>query len=696
MPRTTGTIQRALPTSAPARVVKPQPRLGFNPPSPPARVVNAPARVASFTAPRPARMTMTQAASQMLSANPVINPINLQPAANACCCAACSGLQCLDRTRFFSGQLLTDADLNNEQSYLLAKNRLHNLYLHGSGVVCGLQVTCSDCPGVVNISPGYAIDPCGNDIIVCTAQTFNVINAIQTCCTPPPQTTNCSPVRYSPPPTCQQQIQTWCITIQYQEQQTNMVTPLQPVASSGCSCGCGSSNCSCGSGSSMGMSGGCGCGCGCKGNGSSSSSSSTCASSTTSSSTAACQPTRILETFQLGVCQQTPQISQKISPVELGTFGSQFQSYQQLNNLLNAKPALLNPDGSAAMSNTLAYQATSQYLTSARNTYINAGITNCELSNRLDGFAIPQPTANDPTDATYAKGLQSQLDAISTNIVGTAFDRFCNAMMPPCPPVPCDNRLILACVTVCNNQIMSICQFGGGRKLLVGFPTIAYWLSLWFPSFGKDFGAAFERLCCGQDLAAFFNGDTYSRAILSGTTGNPAMFNGAVTSYVAQRMGSAMVNAASPLAATVDLRPLIGLQKDEVTRKLQSYGILAKGDVNNANANAIKVSYVDVSTDPAWTDNAINAAASYAPSAFKISNPLTVYTRGPSSGTVAGDVTAANPLVVGFALTSPTDYLTNQITQLQKQIDGLNSQLSAQPTPVTPPANASVKPGKKK
>ena len=53
------------------------------------------------------------------------------PSQAKCCCPACVGPECLDRTRFFAGQLLTEADLNNEQSYWLAKGRLHNRFLHG-------------------------------------------------------------------------------------------------------------------------------------------------------------------------------------------------------------------------------------------------------------------------------------------------------------------------------------------------------------------------------------------------------------------------------------------------------------------------------------------------------------------------------------------------------------------------------------
>ena len=69
------------------------------------------------------------------------------------------------RPRFFAGQLLTEEDLDLLVDYVVGKNRLRNRYLFGSGVVCGLAVTCHPCGGgVVVVSPGYAIDCCGNDI----------------------------------------------------------------------------------------------------------------------------------------------------------------------------------------------------------------------------------------------------------------------------------------------------------------------------------------------------------------------------------------------------------------------------------------------------------------------------------------------------------------------------------------------------
>jgi hypothetical protein len=60
-----------------------------------------------------------------------------------------------------------------------AKDRLHNRYLVGSGVVCGLGVACSVAdPGSVLVCAGYALDCCGNDIVVPCDQTVDVVQLL--------------------------------------------------------------------------------------------------------------------------------------------------------------------------------------------------------------------------------------------------------------------------------------------------------------------------------------------------------------------------------------------------------------------------------------------------------------------------------------------------------------------------------------
>lgn len=72
------------------------------------------------------------------------------------------------RLRFFEGQMLTASDLVAEQNYFLGQNRRHNRWLHGVGIVSGLEVTVggdAQSPSVV-VSSGYAIDPEGRELIV--------------------------------------------------------------------------------------------------------------------------------------------------------------------------------------------------------------------------------------------------------------------------------------------------------------------------------------------------------------------------------------------------------------------------------------------------------------------------------------------------------------------------------------------------
>jgi hypothetical protein len=89
----------------------------------------------------------------------------------------CCDLDCLVRPNFFCGQLLTDADLKALVDW--TRNRFSlSRFRHGWGVVCGLEVTCSDESGCrtcgssdhgtkVWVNPGYAVDCCGNDLVVC-------------------------------------------------------------------------------------------------------------------------------------------------------------------------------------------------------------------------------------------------------------------------------------------------------------------------------------------------------------------------------------------------------------------------------------------------------------------------------------------------------------------------------------------------
>ncbi len=84
------------------------------------------------------------------------------------------------RPRFFAGMLLCEDDLQAVGDYLLAKRRLTNRSMFGAGVVCGLEVGCDRCAsGSVAVSPGYALDCCGNDIVVDCPEEVDVIALVR-------------------------------------------------------------------------------------------------------------------------------------------------------------------------------------------------------------------------------------------------------------------------------------------------------------------------------------------------------------------------------------------------------------------------------------------------------------------------------------------------------------------------------------
>ena len=71
----------------------------------------------------------------------------------------------LKRVNYFSGQILSAADLQAEQSYFRERMRLHNLNCHGTGILSGLEVSLSEGPAKsIIVSPGTALDPLGSEI----------------------------------------------------------------------------------------------------------------------------------------------------------------------------------------------------------------------------------------------------------------------------------------------------------------------------------------------------------------------------------------------------------------------------------------------------------------------------------------------------------------------------------------------------
>lgn len=83
----------------------------------------------------------------------------------------------LARNNYFTGKLMCERDFTDEQWFFREKIRLHHQRLHGTGVVCGLQIRQHPSPAcrdrLVLLEPGSAIDCCGHDILAAEIDTFD-------------------------------------------------------------------------------------------------------------------------------------------------------------------------------------------------------------------------------------------------------------------------------------------------------------------------------------------------------------------------------------------------------------------------------------------------------------------------------------------------------------------------------------------
>ena len=153
------------------------------------------------------------------------------------CCEPGRAPAAFCRPRFFAGQLLTETDLNRLDYYIRGKNRLHTLHLHGWGVVGGLEVRCDPCDcRHVTVSPGYAIGPCGDDIVVPATDVVDVCDLIQDVCRGEREDARCEPLRTVPRyEGCDEERSDWILAVCYREEPTRGVTALRH---SGDGCGC--------------------------------------------------------------------------------------------------------------------------------------------------------------------------------------------------------------------------------------------------------------------------------------------------------------------------------------------------------------------------------------------------------------------------------------------------------------------------
>jgi len=424
--------------------------------------------------------------------------------AASCTCPVCAGLHTFVRPRFFAGQLLTDTELTGLTTYMLDKQRLHNRYLHGYGVVCGLQVECDGCgPGVI-VRPGYALDQCGNDLVLPDSITVPVDKLIAAC-TATGKVADCDPPRYPTASGCDDGEQTWCLWVRYREQQARPVTPLGggPAPTSSCGCGCGGTT-------STPSTGGCGCGgtkaaptasgCGCGGTGRTSRAT-TCGCTNAPAQAprpAGCEPSRTYEYVEFGVSPRDAACDDWGTALA-GTFPARVvECITRLQPLLT-KGMSKNLQGSAlsmvtggtkGLSTGAARDALCQLYANVVDLYRNDPMrTQCVLPEELQQIDCAPQRPNE-TDAEFGNRLVLGLQQLVLLVVLYLRDCVCYAALPPCPGPACDDRIVLACLTVKKGVVTKICNHAC-RKYAGSFVNREYWLPI-----GPVLSLLAAKLCC--------------------------------------------------------------------------------------------------------------------------------------------------------------------------------------------------------
>jgi hypothetical protein len=415
-----------------------------------------------------------------------------------CACPSCGGLECLCRPRFFAGQLLTDETLNQLEHYIIEKNKLHNRFLHGWGVVCGLEVVCNPCNGVT-VRGGYALSPCGEDIIVCKDVLVDVCSLINNC-KDKRRDWECEPYAAGQISDCQDAEEDWILTVRYDEKTSRGITALK-----GSSAPAGCSSCSCGGSSA------CGCGChGSNGHGSSqnyayaSSSAGTSRQSYKAATVAPqCEPTITCEGYVFEVCKPTPEsTTDRINWTYFGTGNKNARSYGALvdratvciRNFLSTLPQ----EPAAGATSAAMYQWCCAMKQKLREDLFDHPVYNCQLAQALN-FPCPDPTQF--SDAAYRQEVDTLMKEVFAVFAAEYLQYcLCSSFLPPCPEEVCDPRVPLATITVKKDQngtcrILRVCNLGK-RRHVITFGNLGYWFSFILTPLMVVVRRLLERYCC--------------------------------------------------------------------------------------------------------------------------------------------------------------------------------------------------------
>jgi hypothetical protein len=407
-------------------------------------------------------------------------------------CTTCGMLECVCRPRFFAGQVLNADDLNRLDSYIRTKNRLHNRQLHGWGVVNGLEVTCNPCGDGVTVSCGYALSPCGEDIVVCDPVTVDICELIRCCKDAELKCAPCDPpnpfARGKTAGPCDAAEEDWVLAIRYSEAPARGVKPLYArdcgCKTGGCDCGGGGYGCNCkgGTGGSAAAPAGCGCG----------GPAPAVTATKPRGAPVQCEPTVICERYCFEVYRLPPRTTDQVE----GNVAQTLLDSPLLARLECCVQDLVKAPKPPQQTDLQAwYMWALRFKDFLLRHFQTKPSYNCELLQRLQTLAIP-----DPQQQGNSAAFGQAVELLAIVFVDAWLACMCSALLPPCPLPTSDVRVPLAVLHVGSNpcRVMRICNWTTHRKFATTFPALQYWLSV-LP-YMRNIRQLLEKMCC-FDLA---------------------------------------------------------------------------------------------------------------------------------------------------------------------------------------------------
>lgn len=425
----------------------------------------------------------------MARATSIVNSNCEPPAAKARtpCCPDCGALECLCRPRFFAGQLLSEQDLNRLDQYIKNKNRLHTRNLHGWGVVNGLLVVCDPC-GEVTVTEGYAVDPCGDDIVVCEDSAVNICELINQC-RKQERLPDCEPFHRPPNTRCDEVEEVWVLTIKYEEWPSRGVTALRGnVCQTTCCCETRYEK------------------------------EYTCVCHESENSKAKnaqdllkkrgtppeCEPTVICEGYSFGVYKDPDETGDKEEDDER-LFKLEGAFWEAFNCCARPLVATIPPMPDLAGETDLLVigNAISQWCCRLRQNLLNYFQTHrhtrCEIIDFIRAVNCP----NVMSPGTFINDMIVSFFQLLAAWLEGLKNCLCLSLMPPPPQATCDTRVPLATVRIRARdcKILSICNWATERKIMITWPTVTYWLGIF--QIEDLVREALKSLCCRSLLTIF-------------------------------------------------------------------------------------------------------------------------------------------------------------------------------------------------